>query len=369
MRCNALHKLLLITICTILLCSSCGKSEIFTIATDEYFESIGNDSVITVYKEIEATPAEYPLSFRMHSMLHYVKACEEKGVSSNLSDDELRTLIKYYESSNDNLLHEAFSCIATVYHDKGDEKKAVAYYEKAIKQYESQLRRINNLEREENKLLLIIFIPSACIIIILCLILYNIKWRQRQLRTQYKIVLLERIEKEKKERSKEHLDEVQGKVALLDMEISKATIGKNTKLIEQLKKQREESLFAYEKTQRELEIQKDRKQLLLKSKAFEIIQSQLYEGKIIDTTMWKEIDDTVNSIVPNFKIQLYSSYRLSKQEYQMCLLIRFSLTVKEMATLLCKSDGAISLARKRLYKKLTGEEGTAKDMDSFVCSI
>lgn len=362
-------KQLLFLIFSILFCSSCGNSKIFTIATDEYYDCIGNDSVISTYKEINADTTDYPLSFQMHSKLHYIKACKEKGISANLSDKELNELIKYYESSNDNLLHEAYASIAAAYRDKGDEKNAIAYYEKAAKQYENQLRKISNLEREESKFLLIVLVPSACAIIILSLILYNIKWRQRQLRTRYKLTLLERIEKEQAERSEEHLDEMREKVSQLDMEISKAAVGNNHQLMAQLQKQKEENVFDFEKTQREVEIQKDRNILLLKSKAFETIQTHLKNVKNIDTATWKDIDDTVNDIVPNFKIQLYSSYRLSKQEYKICLLIRFSLTVKEMATLLCKSDSAISLARKRLYKKLTGKDGTAKDMDTFVCSI
>lgn len=60
---------------------------------------------------------------------------------------------------------------------------------------------------------------------------------------------------------------------------------------------------------------------------------------------------------------------MSDQEYRMCLLIRLGFGITEIASLLNRSKGAMSLARKRLYIKMFGKDGYAVDIDEFVKSL
>jgi len=339
-------------------------------ATDEYLESIGSDSVISTYKEMTVDSAEYPKSFMMHCKLHYISACNEKGMNPSLENDEIEELNDYFEQSEqEQLSHEAYSCIAKLYAQRHEGMKAIAFYDKAIDAYQTKLRRIHNLDRKEEKILLMVSVPSICIIAILCLVIYNIKCRQRQIREQYKLMLLKRIEQEQAERSEKNLNEAKERVAKLNAEIDRAASSNNQKQTQLLKKQKDDYAFYLEKTERDIEVKKEQKRRLLQSDVFGLIQAHLEKDKNINAAVWEEIDGTVNSVVPDFKIQLYSSCKLSKLEYHICLLIRFSFSVREMAILLSRSDSAISLARKRLYKKLTGTDGTAKDLDAFVCSL
>lgn len=108
---------------------------------------------------------------------------------------------------------------------------------------------------------------------------------------------------------------------------------------------------------------------MLNSNAYKLTRSKLEQSKNITKKEWDEIDICVNDIVEVFKTRLYSLYPISDQEYRMCLLIRLGFGIREIASLLNRSTGAMSLARKRLYIKMFGKEGYAVDIDEFVKSL
>lgn len=110
-------------------CVVCGcKDSIFVMATDEYFDSIGADSVISTYKEMVEDSDEYPKPFRMHCKLHYIKACCEKQIDPKFGNEDIKELIDFYERSTQmHLSHEAFASIGNVYAYYGDAKKAAVF--------------------------------------------------------------------------------------------------------------------------------------------------------------------------------------------------------------------------------------------------
>ena len=60
---------------------------------------------------------------------------------------------------------------------------------------------------------------------------------------------------------------------------------------------------------------------------------------------------------------------MSELEYQVCLLIKLRITPTEMADVLSRDGSTISTVRSRLYKKVFGSKGGARDWDEFVLSI
>lgn len=61
--------------------------------------------------------------------------------------------------------------------------------------------------------------------------------------------------------------------------------------------------------------------------------------------------------------------QISEQELQICCLTKLGIPVSRMAVLLVKTSQGISLGRKRLYKKMTGKQGTAQDFDNLILSF
>ena len=77
----------------------------------------------------------------------------------------------------------------------------------------------------------------------------------------------------------------------------------------------------------------------------------------------KELDKTYNEFTKRINY-LYPS--ISQQELKICCLIKLKMSNREIANTLYATDSAISMARKRLYKKMFGAGGSGEDLNSFI---
>ena len=80
----------------------------------------------------------------------------------------------------------------------------------------------------------------------------------------------------------------------------------------------------------------------------------------------KELDNTYN----NFTNRLYQLYSgMSLIELRICYLIKISVKVTDMAKILGRSKPSVSSSRKRLYKKIKGEDGTPNELDELIAGL
>lgn len=86
-------------------------------------------------------------------------------------------------------------------------------------------------------------------------------------------------------------------------------------------------------------------------------------------TDWSLLDFKVNQIYPGFKDKLYTNFTLSDNEYHICLLVKIGVATKEIAMLTSHTRQAVSMAKQRLYKKITNEKGKADDLDEFLKNL
>lgn len=306
--------LLMLTSCT-------NNHSLWQLAIDDYFNYIGPDSTEKALREDFLEKRDTTREHKMYYAIKYIKGRKASGQKSHLSKSQTDSIVRYYEHSTDRqCLPEALECAGHASIENGDTAGALDYYQKACGEYYRQIQIKDNIDNGFRDFINIISLISAAIIITLILSIAVIKHRQRQLRTAYKLFLLKKI-------------------------------GENT---DSAKKNDGRGIVQVK---------------LLASEAYKILTRHIQSGKNIKAEEWSLIDSTINECIPAFKLSLFSSYKLSKLEYQICMLVKFGLSVKEMATILNKSDSAISLARKRLYKKLTGKDGSAKDLDDFVNAI
>lgn len=82
---------------------------------------------------------------------------------------------------------------------------------------------------------------------------------------------------------------------------------------------------------------------------------------------WIELSDFVEQLIPCFS-QILKNY-LTEKEYHICLLIRFRISPSSISNLVDLSNSGVSLSRKRMYEKICGKVGTAKDFDNYVLSL
>lgn len=101
--------------------------------------------------------------------------------------------------------------------------------------------------------------------------------------------------------------------------------------------------------------------------------SDLYNGLCskwdkLDSGQWPEIVKWIDHILYlNFTYRIKMMYpQISEQDLQICCLTKLRIPVSRMAVLLVKTSQGISLGRKRLYKKMTGKQGTAQDFDNLI---
>ena len=92
-------------------------------------------------------------------------------------------------------------------------------------------------------------------------------------------------------------------------------------------------------------------------------------GQHLNEEDWEEVERQLKLVYPGFTSKLRSLYRMSELEYQVCLLIKLRIAPKDIANVLFRDVSTISTVRSRLYQKVFGHKGGAKEWDEFILSI
>ena len=108
-----------------------------------------------------------------------------------------------------------------------------------------------------------------------------------------------------------------------------------------------------------------------------IVSSEIYgrvyeasaKGKVLTDDDWRDIESFLLGLIPNFKTMLYGICSISKQDYHMCLLIKMGgFSGKQIASLMGRTDSAISKAKKKLHDLFIGQTGEAT-IEDFINSL
>ena len=85
---------------------------------------------------------------------------------------------------------------------------------------------------------------------------------------------------------------------------------------------------------------------------------------------WEALRTAIDIAYPQFTDRLYElCSKLSQRELYICYLIKLSLSCMSMTRILVCTPSAITQTRKRLYKKISGREGTGEDLDKIVIDL
>ena len=105
------------------------------------------------------------------------------------------------------------------------------------------------------------------------------------------------------------------------------------------------------------------------SDRYEALQRRIATGQRLKDSDWQEIEAQVRMVYPGFASQLRGLHAMSELEYQVCLLIKLRIVPKDIAAVLARDMSTISTVRSRLYKKVFGQKGGAREWDEFILSI
>ena len=103
--------------------------------------------------------------------------------------------------------------------------------------------------------------------------------------------------------------------------------------------------------------------------AYDIIRLRLDSREHITDADWTEIYDTIESANPGFRDRVYQKYPLSEHDFKICMLVKIGFFNADIAVIMCRQPSTISMSRQKMYKKMTGEDGTAKDFDKYIKSL
>ena len=105
------------------------------------------------------------------------------------------------------------------------------------------------------------------------------------------------------------------------------------------------------------------------SDEYQALQRRIATGQRLKEDDWQSIEARIRKVYPGFSSQLRNLHTMSELEYQVCLLIKLRIAPKDIATILARDISTISTTRSRLYKKVFGQKGGAKEWDEFILSI
>ena len=105
------------------------------------------------------------------------------------------------------------------------------------------------------------------------------------------------------------------------------------------------------------------------SDEYRALLRQISSGQRLKEEDWNNMENQLKQVYPGFCNQLRTLYSMSELEYQVCLLIKLRIAPTDMATVLMRDASTISTVRSRLYKKVFGKKGGAKEWDEFILSI
>lgn len=105
------------------------------------------------------------------------------------------------------------------------------------------------------------------------------------------------------------------------------------------------------------------------SDEYQALQRRIATGEMLKDEDWFNIESQIKKVYPGFSSQLQNLHTMSELEYQVCLLIKLRVAPSYMAAVLARDASTISTVRSRLYKKVFGQKGGAREWDEFILSI
>lgn len=118
------------------------------------------------------------------------------------------------------------------------------------------------------------------------------------------------------------------------------------------------------------EPQRQREALLLELKGTAVYQRLKSPNpameKRVSEQEWQELATRLDDIYDHMSTRLRSLAKLSDTELRICYLLKLGVPPTDMAEILFKSKAAVTMARQRMYRKLTGRSARAEQFDQLL---
>ena len=110
-------------------------------------------------------------------------------------------------------------------------------------------------------------------------------------------------------------------------------------------------------------------QTFIHSDYYLALRQRLYEGPTLKHDEWEELESQMKSAYPMFFRRLSEMCQLSEVELRVCMRTKLGIPPSAIADHTCREYSSISSIRSRLYFKLFGKKGGAKELDEFILNL
>ena len=182
--------------------------------------------------------------------------------------------------------------------------------------------------------------------------------------------LLRQEEENTRRQSVSQIEENKQKIAQLEQQLAEARQHNDAEAASRIELDAE--LLSAET--KNIEIRQQRREYLLN----QLRESSLYirimlhagEEKFhLTDDEWQQLAQSVDDVYNDFTHRLLAVVELTDLELKVCYLIKIDVAPTAISALLYKSKTAISMLRKRLYKKITNKAGTPQQLDDFILNF
>ena len=236
--------------------------------------------------------------------------------------------------------------------------------------YNYQLREKENheLEAKNNRNQLLLLSTAIVLLIVISISVFLIqRYENRQIKTDLYLERLKQVQEKVYRESAEMLAANNQKIKALETELGQM------RLQGEKDSQKEAMKRMLENENKNLEMK-----LHLKEDADLNMQTSQFRNKLrervkiedyIQEVEWKEIEECITAIYPDFLSRLQSIGELNKSEYRTCLLLKCHLSPSEIASLLNLTAGGISNIRRRLSQTILRQSGSTSEWDQFIQAL
>lgn len=240
--------------------------------------------------------------------------------------------------------------------------KALYNYQHIVKQKE-HLDKVNAEQR-----LWIICIITTCVLAIIIFIQYNINKKTAIQKQEKK---LREIHEKQYRKSQKYIEENKSKIEKLKSRLELVQQEKDElhqELLLAQKERLEQTNQAIETSQREQVLLEE---ALRKSDIYTYCYQAIDDSSIIlNEENWKKLEEVINDTYDNFTDRLFVLHpSITKIELHICMLLKIQIPISTISQLVCRTQSAVSMSRKQLYKKIFKKEGTPAKLDEFIITF
>lgn len=287
---------------------------------------------------------------------------------------------------------EILQMLGQIVHERGNQALALEYYIKHVSTADSLQKQdrqeetqrvqaqfntnrikseLDSSQRKAERLQTIVII-SVLVLLLFAVVSWSFftAYRYRKAGELEQERRLKLLEHQKYLQSESRVEENNRHIAALERELEEAYRQNDAEAIRRINLDAQSYRMENSSIQHKKEQQELLRQQFVASDLYKRIHYKNRTGDVrLSEEEWNQLQSMVDKLFDDFTVRLHSLCTLTDMELRTCCLLKVGVSANQIAVLQFRTVAAISMLRKRLYKKLTRRDGSAQDLDSFIMNF